>query len=76
MVDRLNDAKTHVIHSMLDGSPTDEGAACAMWALTEIEHVLGTLRSELQGNDDDAPASPTEISALAGALSRSKGASQ
>lgn len=75
VIDRLETAKTRIIQSMMlihehaDEYPAN--LADGMIALCEIELALGELRDELKTNkpDDGAPASPTEISQLATALS-------
>jgi hypothetical protein len=46
---RLEDAKKHVVHSMLEVAPNNDGAASsAMCAIVEIEMALGCLRDELR----------------------------
>jgi hypothetical protein len=82
---RLEDAKKHVVHSMLEVALNNDGAASsAMCAIIEIEMALGCLRGELrmlneQPEEPCAPVepAPSKIRNLAGALSsKSRGASQ
>lgn len=72
VIERLEAAEEHIMWAAADATGDDNAMMESMRALVEIRAALNPLREELR-KMESGPASPTEISGLAGALSRSAG---